>query len=244
MPDNVPDKNHVLDAIRECAHQLGHPPSRSEFKSKTGMSEYQVLCHFQNWREAVRAAGLQANSTNVRIDDSALLQDWGEFVRKMRQIPTRNQYKREGTFSPGVFEKHFGPWSGIPLRFQEFAKGKPELADVLPLLPLGAPKWQQMSETPPPGETKVVPPASGALSKPRHSKLPDRSTYGNPIDFRGLRHEPVNEQGVVFLFGMVVKELGYMVEAVQTGFPDCEAKRQIEVLELQSVIRSLEKSDE
>ena len=47
------------------------------------------------------------------------------------------------------------------------------------------------------------------------------------MDFRGLRHEPVNEEGVVFLFGMVAKELGYMIEAVQRGFPDCEAKRQI-----------------
>jgi hypothetical protein len=47
------------------------------------------------------------------------------------------------------------------------------------------------------------------------------------MDFRGLRHEPVNEQGVVLLFGMVAKELGYTVEAVQSGFPDCEAKRQI-----------------
>jgi len=52
-------------------------------------------------------------------------------------------------------------------------------------------------------------------------------TYGDPIDFWGLRHEPVNEQGVVFLFGMVARELGYLVEAVQTGDPDCEAKRQI-----------------
>lgn len=122
----------------------------------------------------------------------------------------------------------FGPWSGIPSRFQEFAKDKPEWADVLTLLPISAPKWQQMNETPPTGEANVVAPASGALSRPRHSKLPDRSTYGNPIDFRGLRHEPVNEQGVVFLFGMVAKELGYMVEAIQTGFPDCEAKRQVE----------------
>jgi hypothetical protein len=47
------------------------------------------------------------------------------------------------------------------------------------------------------------------------------------MDFRGLRHEPVNEQGVVLLFGMVAKELGYIVEAVQSAFPDCEAKRQI-----------------
>jgi hypothetical protein len=57
--------------------------------------------------------------------------------------------------------------------------------------------------------------------------LHGRPSYGQPTDFRGLRHEPVNEQGVVLLFGMVAKELGYIVEAVQSGFPDCEAKRQI-----------------
>ncbi len=58
-------------------------------------------------------------------------------------------------------------------------------------------------------------------------RLRGRPIYGHPMDFRGLRHEPVNEQGVVLLFGMVAKELGYIVEAVQSGFPDCEAKRQI-----------------
>jgi hypothetical protein len=42
-----------------------------------------------------------------------------------------------------------------------------------------------------------------------------------------LRHAPVNEDGVIFLFGMVARELGYLVESVQGGFPDCEAKRQI-----------------
>lgn len=72
------------------------------------------------------------------------------------------------------------------------------------------------------------PVAPAPLGNPQHSKLEGRPTYGNPIDFRGLRHEPVNEQRVVFLFGMVARELGYMVEAVQAGFPDCEAKRQVE----------------
>ena len=52
--------------------------------------------------------------------------------------------------------------------------------------------------------------------------------YGAPINFRGLRHAPINEQGVVYLFGMVSFELGLIVEAVQAGFPDCEAKRCID----------------
>ncbi len=80
--------------------------------------------------------------------------------------------------------------------------------------PPNSPPNRQSPSTPPPGKVRYPP-------------LDHRPTYGQPMDFRGLRHEPVNEQGVVLLFGMVAKELGYTVEAVQSGFPDCEAKRQI-----------------
>jgi len=67
-----------------------------------------------------------------------------------------------------------------------------------------------------------------------------RVTYGAPLDFNGLRHEPVNEQGVVLLFGMLARKLGYVVEAVQTGFPDCEAKRRISAERWERVIIEFE----
>lgn len=67
----------------------------------------------------------------------------------------------------------------------------------------------------------------GAAAATRRPVLTGRPTYGNPINFRGLRHEPVNESGVVFLFGVVARELGFLVEALQAGYPDCEAKRQV-----------------
>ena len=53
------------------------------------------------------------------------------------------------------------------------------------------------------------------------------SVYGDPIDFRGVRHAPVDVGGVIFLFGMVARELGFNVEAMSSGFPRCEAKRQL-----------------
>jgi hypothetical protein len=189
------------------------------------MTEHQILKHFPSWREAVRAAGLTPDMTNQRLEDERLLEDWGALVRRLRQIPTREQYRREGNYSPGSFDKHFGPWSSLPAKFREFAKDKAEWTDVVALLPEPAPKLRTTQPTEIGANSTYV--ASGNGTSRRHSKLADRPTYGNPIDFRGLRHEPVNEQGVVFLFGMVAKELGYMVEAVQTGFPDCEAKRQV-----------------
>ncbi len=68
------------------------------------------------------------------------------------------------------------------------------------------------------------PPVAVSSKASAWAKL-DGIEYGAPINFRGLRHAPINEQGVVYLFGMVSNELGLIVEAVQTGFPDCEAKR-------------------
>jgi len=96
-------------------------------------------------------------------------------------------------------------------------KDSPEWADVVALLPVE-------KEKPQPETTPSDRPAQPVS---RHPKLAGRPTYRDPIDFRGLRHVPVNEGGVIFLFGMVARELGYLVEAVQVGFPDCEAKRQI-----------------
>jgi hypothetical protein len=219
LPPEAYGKDEILRAIREVAAGLGRPPSRAEFIRATGIAEYHILRQFQSWNEVVAEGGWQPNTTNLRIEDAALLADWGALVRQHRRIPTRVQYRREGRFSPGVFEGHFGPWSSIPTHFRVFAEGDPEWSDVLPLLPVTA-----SPEKSRPAEALAD---ARPISVLRHVKLDDRHVYGNPLDFRGLRHEPVNEQGVVFLFGMVARELGYMVEAVQSGFPDCEAKRQI-----------------
>lgn len=195
--------------------------------SRSRMTEYQVLQHFPSWREAVRAAGLEADPSNIRLDDEILLADWGESVRRLHHIPTRHLYRREGKYSLGVFDRHFGPWSALPEKFRAFASGKSEWVDVLALLPAPA-AVSRISTVPALRPMTTTRPASSiTASQLQHAKLKDRPTYGDPIDFRGLRHEPVNEGGVVFLFGMVARELGYLVEAVQAGFPDCEAKRQI-----------------
>jgi hypothetical protein len=54
---------------------------------------------------------------------------------------------------------------------------------------------------------------------------PRKNIVGEPINFRGLTYAPVNEQGVVLLFGMLAKELGFHVQLVRQGYPDCKAVR-------------------
>jgi len=164
---------------------------------------------------------LELTSINQRIPPEDLLNDWGQLTRTLARIPTRNEYKIQGSYSPGVFDRNFGPWSSIPEIFRKFALDKSEWSDVLALLPAPI----SLPSPHPPVNSSLV--STRPTQMTRSPRLADRPTYGDPIDFRGLRHEPVNEDGVVFLFGMVARELGYLVEAVQAGFPDCEAKRQI-----------------
>lgn len=53
----------------------------------------------------------------------------------------------------------------------------------------------------------------------------DKSLVGSLINFRGLVYSPVNEQGVVFLFGRVLDDLNMYIEEVRTKYPDCIARR-------------------
>lgn len=53
----------------------------------------------------------------------------------------------------------------------------------------------------------------------------DKSVVGDLINFRGLVYAPLNEQGVVFLFGKVAGDLNMYVEEIKPGFPDCIARR-------------------
>jgi hypothetical protein len=185
-------KSDVVDAIREIAGELGHAPSRREFIARAGVTEYRILTFFPSWREALHASGLEPNSPNTRLEDEVLLEDWGALVRKHRHIPTRVQYRHEGKYSPEAFEKHFGPWSAIPERFRSFAQSNSDWKDVVALLPMPG-----VTESPRP--LPAVPTDARDLAMvaqtlgSRHHKLEGVPTYGNPIDFRGLRHEPVNE---------------------------------------------------
>ena len=52
--------------------------------------------------------------------------------------------------------------------------------------------------------------------------------YGPPLGLPALAHAPINEMGVVYLFGAVAVELGFIVTRIQNGYPDCEAMRRVD----------------
>jgi hypothetical protein len=219
------NKKEILASITTIAKKLGRAPSLQEFTSFSEISEYYVLQSFRSWNDAVRAARLRPYTLNIPADRHVLLEDWGRVVRRLRALPTRRVYADKGQFNPGTLDKHLGPWRRLPEAFRNFAKAKPEWADVLALLPVPAPPG------PAPRNRQQLPHHNSTprlrSRKTWPTELRDRPTCGDPTPCPWMCHEPLNEQGVVLLFGMLAKDLGFMIETVQKGFPDCEAKRQI-----------------
>jgi hypothetical protein len=214
------DQKHILNSIAVIAKKLGRAPSQAEFVAQSRISKYFVLKSFSSWTEAVRAAGLHPSALNARIDDRALLEDWGGAVRRNAGTLPRHMFRRAAKYNPCTLAKRFGGWSSVPQAFRKFARGKQQWADVVALLPAPVAKkegaWPQQNAATSNGRRQ----AQQKLSK-------DRATYGDPIPLQGFRHEPVNEHGVMVLFGMLARDLGFVIEAVQKEFPDCEAKREI-----------------
>jgi hypothetical protein len=85
--------------------------------------------------------------------------------------------------------------------------------------------WQDVVSTAPNGNVTARHVRAVAKRHCGHRLGTNDRRFGEPIDFRGLRHAPINELGVVFLFGIVSRELGFIVESIQAEFPDCLAKR-------------------
>lgn len=53
----------------------------------------------------------------------------------------------------------------------------------------------------------------------------EKSIVGSLINFRGLVYSPINEQGVVFLFGRILEDLNLYIEEIRIKYPDCVARR-------------------
>jgi hypothetical protein len=214
-------REDILAAIKKAGTETTKKYlSQAEFTERSGIHWQHVLRFFPTWRSAYECAGLKFRLINAPISAAEAIEDWGYVVRSYGKMPTKTEYLIRGKFSQDAFLKHFGAWYNLPDRFREFAKGKPEWDDVVKLLPAEDDlswSWRKRKAA---GIPK-------ATSRTKPGQLPDRPLYGEPIDYRGFAHSPVNEQGVVLLFGMMAPELGFIIDSVQIGFPDCDARRQL-----------------
>jgi len=190
---------------------------QSLFKKESNINIANVSRHFDGWTEAVTLAGFKPDTSKVKKTEDEL---WEEFLRvctQLDKIPGRLDFERNTNFSDNIYVERWHNWDVIKKNFKEWLKVK-------------HPKSKFIVQLPEEKIRKKIKPVDKPVERPKGPIVwsPTKDTFcGAPMNFRGLMYEPINEQGVIFLFGKISEEMGFNIEAIQQGFPDCDGKRLI-----------------
>lgn len=212
-------REEILTEIRRVAEKLGVKRlSAKEFAQHSKVSVSTVERTFGSWNKAVQEAGLEPIVGYVpspkEITDNDLLQEIIRLTQELGKKPSMREMEAFGQYSTKPYRRRWGSFvKGRELAYRKL--GFPEIAAE-------APEGESVVSGDKPRPTELVIPLT---HKPKERRARKKIQFGEPIDFRGLRFAPVNEQGVVYLFGMISRELGFLIESIRTEYPDCEGKR-------------------
>lgn len=193
-------RESIVEEARKTAAKVDGPLSKNAFRQQTGISDYYIYRLFpeRGWTEIRELAGLPRHpQDNESLEDDDLLKELHRVVEHFGEIPTGARFASVASISFDTLKKRFVGRDGVLARYREWlAVNHPDS----PLL-----KSLQVKS-----RHEIIPPPVAITPSPRTEWTKgDGLVYGAPINFRGLRHAPINEQGVVYLFGMVSAELGF-----------------------------------
>jgi hypothetical protein len=223
---NVPGKSaiskeEIIAAIRECVGRMGRAPFFKELQSAmkpAQLSRKRLLRHFPSYTAAMREAGNDERLTGP-IGVAGLLEDWAEVARAVSGLPSQTEYDTRGQFCVRTYYTTFKKWSRIPGEFVAYVKSnklEEKWPDVLALAEAVTGKGMTR------GRRQAAVYSRRQARRKEHGIL-----YGAPATRYGMAHEPVNEAGVLFLFGLLSPRLRLVVTHVQTAFPDCEVMQEV-----------------
>jgi hypothetical protein len=210
-------KEEILQAIKDCAAELGRPPSITELVKMTAVHRASLYRKFGGYRHALAACGLEKSGPGYETDLRSLFVDWGGVTRSVGKLPTMAEYEVRSKHSIQPLLRRFGIWADVPAGLREYARKEAleaDWADVIEIIARG-----QKSERNSPRK------AVRSLVTPAARVKEDRLTYGTPLTYLPLTYAPTCEGGVIFLFGTMAHDLGFAVSHIQGAFPDCEAMR-------------------
>ena len=220
-------KEAIIAAIQECAQKIGRTPYNAELRDFCpAISRATIRMAFGTYTRALQEAGLEALRRGVEVPLELLFRDWVEVARKLKKLPSMGEYEATSKYSVRPLVGRFTGWPHVPRGLEEYIVSQGlegEYEDVLVLIrarlaaepaQTAAPTWELPKREPLPGAGKI---------------------FGTPLMTTPLAFGPTNEQGVVFLFGMLAERLGFVLIHIQTEFPDGEALMRLDEDEWQHV---------
>ncbi len=225
--------------------KVGAVPTRSQYKEAGSYSPDCYADRFESW---VR---ISAEFTRF-VASGALAGDWTDVLEKIRKgpIPQQGQSAMLAWYRAAKAAYEARNYDARNLEQRETSTNQPMAAGMTceSVAGVEARQFEAIAA----GGTPLPPPLVGkkcvtatmlavfvaeltpsafpwvaAACFPRRP-LKDRPMLGAPTRPCGLAYEPVNEMGVMALFCMLSRQLGFVMESVQSAFPDCEAKMEVE----------------
>jgi hypothetical protein len=209
-------RQQIIAELKRVAELLGtNSVTQREFSQNSNVKVSTVKNAFGSWNRAIDTAGLTtisgvSASGEYKYSDEELLDEIRRLAAELGKPPSEREMNALGRFSGRAYER-WGTFSQARKVALGETDSKAPVKEDSGFLP------KRILPASPDNLTLIPHPTV------RHSTR-KRIQYGEPIDFRGLRHAPVNEQGVVYMFGMVSRELGFLIESIRTAYPDCEGK--------------------
>ncbi len=202
--------SELLLAWAAVVRELGRVPSLAEYGSGRTFSRHPFITRFEKWCNVPRVFRQYVHKQGIQSE-------WLDVLKLVRQYyrsksgPGRKSKLRE----KNALSAARGAGVRSEATRHEAVHGKATSSLSAPAMPEGIamadPGWN------------------------RRRVRKGRAVYGAPLMVPGMAHEPTNESGVVFVFGLMARSLGIVVQRIQPEFPDCEALLQVDRGRWQSV---------
>lgn len=142
------------------------------------------------------------------VTDEEFFEELLRVALRLQKLPGRSAFNLLASPAASLYaQERYGDWDQVLDGFREW-------------LTMHHPDSPLLEQTKSPEPRRRVPHDSSEGS--------GQAGFGGPLRIRGMRYAPINETGVIFLFGVLAQDLGYVIEAIRPAFPDCEAKRLVD----------------
>ncbi|HET9184035.1 MAG TPA: hypothetical protein VFP59_18050 [Candidatus Angelobacter sp.] len=258
----------LLQDFSRVAALLGRNPSRNEYLRQGNYSAGAFYARFRAWGEISRAAmqNLHHEGTETRSEESGAIPVHPESAPLSDSVA--QNIDQPGSNMPPESDKAIAmQWAGAITALPAELAGKRRVTDAFCAMIVGTllgadSNWQEQLErylgpsrkTSTADPRGLMPMQSDRANMNGHASLAplnasvssgglldgERHVMGPPFFPCALTNAPINELGVVFLFGMLAGDLGFQVESLRGQYPDCRARRQIQPGKWQDVNVELE----
>ena len=202
--------SELLLAWAAVVRELGRVPSLAEYGSGRPFSRHPFITRFEKWCNVPRVFRQYVHKQGIQSDWLDVLKLVCQYYRSKSGLGRKSKLREKSALSA--------------------ARGEAVRSEAMRNIAVHGKATSPLSS---PAVPERIAMADQGWNRRRVRK--GRAVYGAPLMVPGMAHEPTNESGVVFVFGLMARSLGIVVQRIQPEFPDCEAILQVDRGRWQSV---------